>query len=221
MTTIKFKCKLYSDFLEKYFSKLADQRQDEITLMGTALTELTKILVLHNTCNTNLKHWLDETVGFFMTSISKGFSPTMLFLPLSGPKDVFPAGFDKDSIFKRYRGKESGTNEDLVKNFIKIINTVKESGSYKYKTAISQEKANGTFLSEEDYFYQFRYIALCMSGQLDPEDLESSHDSMIYDGTKISFEKFFNPITSVTKIMIRKRLIKCLENIFGESKELK
>ena len=87
---IKFKYKFYSAIeLEKLFVDLGTSRKTVVTKSHSVMKELMKILALHETCNSNIPHWLDETVGFFMTSISKGFSPTMLFLPLSGPNDIF------------------------------------------------------------------------------------------------------------------------------------
>lgn len=61
---IKFNNKLYdTEEIEKLFSNLKDDRERVRKGMGKVLNELTKILVLHNTCNSDLKHWLDELVG--------------------------------------------------------------------------------------------------------------------------------------------------------------
>lgn len=216
---IKFNNKLYdTEEIEKLFSNLKEERGKIINGIEKVLNELTKILVLHNTCNSNLKHWIDELVGFMMEGSTKGLSPVLTFLPLY-ESGIFPKGFDKESILIEFRGKLSGTNKDLIERRIKYMINLKEGGVNKYKAPYSLEKSNGTLLEPEEYFYQMRYIALCLSGQLDPK-IDESYCVEVYDGTEIEWEKFFTTLPT-TKEKIRKRLISCLKNIFGDSKGLK
>lgn len=216
---IKFNNKLCdTEEIEKLFSNLKDDRERVRKGIGKVLNELTKILVLHNTCNSDLKHWLDELVGFMMEAVSVNLSPVLMFSPLF-ESGSFPKGFNKTEILTKYRGKLSGTNKDLIERRIKYMIDLNEGGVNKYKTPYSLEKSNRTLLEPEEYFYQMRYIALCLSGQLDPK-IDESYCKEVYDGTEIDWGKFFTTLPT-TKEKIRKRLISCLKNIFGDSKGLK
>ena len=106
--------------IERLFSNLKEDRGKIISGIEKVLNELTKILVLHDTCNSNLKHWIDELVGFMMEGSTKGLSPVLMFLPLY-ESGVFPKGFDKESILIEFRGKLSGTNKDLIEGRIKYM----------------------------------------------------------------------------------------------------
>ena len=218
---IKFKYKFYSAIeLEKLFVDLGTSRKIVVTKSHSVMKELMKILALHETCNSNIPHWLDETVSFIMDVVNSDFSPAMSFLPLEDNLVAFPKGFDKLEIFKKNRGKINGSSEDLVNNILNILSNQTEKGQNKYREVLKLEMSKVTFPEPQVFFDYLKYIAFCFSGQLDPE-IDLPYSSEVYDGTKVKWENSFEPISKLTPEKIRKRLIKCLENIFGESKGLK
>lgn len=217
---VKFKYKVFSLVeLEKLFGSLGNNREIATVRMYSVMKELMKILALHETCNSNIPHWLDETVSFMSEVSSRGISPTITFLPLY-EGGVFPKGYDKDTIFNTNRGKINGSSEDLVNNILNILSNQTEKGQNKYREVLKLEMSKVTFPEPQVFFDYLKYIAFCFSGQLDP-DVDLPYSSEVYDGTKVKWENSFESVSMLTPEKIRKRLTKCLENIFGESKGLK
>lgn len=217
----KFNYKFYDPIeLEKLFTELGISRKTVISKSHSVMKELMKILALHETCNSNIPHWLDETVSFIMEIVNFDFSPIMSFLPIEDDLVIFPKGFDRLEILKKNRGKVNGSSEDLIKHILNILSNQTEKGQNKYQKVLKIEMSKPTFPDSQTFFDYFKYIALCFSGQLNP-DIDPPYASEVYDGTKIKWENSFESIRLLTPEKIRTRLIKCLENIFGESKGLK
>lgn len=212
---IKFKSLEIVNYFEKLFSDLAGKRENVINLMSSSLIEFLKVLTLNNTCNGDLKHWIDQISGFLVDILRDNLNPVLIFLPLY-ESGSYPKGFSRELISKRF----GSTRPDIINNLLNLIEKQTVGGVNKYRDALKIEKLNGNFYEDlEIYFLQLKYIALCLSGQLNPET-DNWYDPNVYK-LKIDWNKSFMPVSKITKENLRPKILKCFENIIGSSIGLK
>lgn len=150
--------------------------------------ELIKMAEFYDERNSNLEHWMEQIDGFIDRIKTQG----KLAVPSNSPQYGFIKIEDKGVI-------ESKLGSDFVEKCVEdsaidYINSLKNdilkmknSGELKYVGAI---KARGGFTYDsETYRSFFKYIALCLTGQMDYSYNNFWEDLHLISRTTINFSK--------------------------------
>lgn len=122
------------------------------------MLEILKFLKLFEPCPRDFKHWLD--VNSQLENIS---DPIKIFLGIVDNYKDLPRQFNEAYINSLRGGKSV---KDYIKNLFQTLRTYKYNGEYKYINKISSQ------ISDEDVELirrQFKYFALCLSNQINPD----------------------------------------------------
>lgn len=154
-------------------------RQEGIRRLSTycdrVCIEIIKLIELYNNCNGNdIKHWMTEITNTFIKNVldsEKVISPSW-----SKPQLSFIKAVESESTISKVLGNDflkycdSGFGNIYIEYLWKEILEMSQRGERKYVDAI---KYNGGFLiSPEDYILLFKYISLCLSGQLNYNNID-------------------------------------------------
>lgn len=123
----------------------------------------------------NIKHWMNSIVSSAMISvINSGKEISNVYI--SSPQFSFIKAIESSFTISRVLGNDfleycnSGIGKIYIKNLCKEILEMTQRNEKKYVDAIKQ---NGGFLvSPKDYILLFKYIALCLSGQIDYKNFD-------------------------------------------------
>ena len=148
------------------------------------------------------KHWLDMV----MNSIKNYSNFAIPQIYFGWIERDFSTSFPKTVV--EIFSKDFNNSLDFVK-FLKyhLLND-KKGDSIKYNRWF---KDNLILFSDEDYLYFYRYIALCVSKQLNPE-IHNPYDSLVRRkvfNLKIDYSKDMFP----DKNLLKEIIYKCIKNI--------
>lgn len=193
-------------FREKDFSNLSNRAGQLSYLIGSCHTislELIKAIELYWDSPENVNHWIDKASGYLhrMTGKEYIFPHFGLICSFKHKNISDLIGVDGlNEILKKYKSPE-----DFILN---IENEILLSN--KYKTWI---KDLSFFKETKDYLRIFKYISLCLSGTIVPEDWNNQWlwiNKDIPFGGEILFNKFSNGQKEIWEI-----LKSCIDTING------
>lgn len=158
--------------------------------------------------NDDREHWLDMVMKSFEETCGY-ISPLTFFVWLESDQKILYKilGTNEFNEFS----KDFNNSVDYI-NFIKnhlLLDT--KNSEPKYKNWFKKYPFERTL---EEYLYYFKYIALCVSGQLTPEIdnlYESSTQRKVYN-TKINYERNLYPNKTLL-VKLRDIIYKCIKNI--------
>jgi hypothetical protein len=193
-------------FRQKDFG-LSDSRQDQLSYLidgcHTIAMELIKAIDLYFQDNQDVSHWVDKPVGYILKLSGRSAVELHYSLICSFPdSDIIKLiGVDGLTLI---RNKYS-TPEKFIEEVINEILT-----DAKYKIWLKNRKF---FQSAKDYIKYFKYITLCISGEILPEDWNDQGRWLglsIPRNPKIRFNR-----SSASSRNLHQLITSCIEHILG------
>lgn len=201
---------------QKEFSKI-DNKDDliEFDILSRVPLEIMKTIEMWRfNRGSYVTHWcLEKIVDDTIKPSLKIITPVTLLIGCEK---------DKTSIFAVLgvnRGKkilnQFSTPEDFIEAVKRKLLTEKKNNSYKIDSFAAYSKwfnQNGFKTTTEDLLFYYKYIALCLSGQLDPYIVDSPWDE--YNEIfrlKVNYAQFVSKDLKIIKSIIAK----CMINICG------
>lgn len=180
-------------FRVKYFALLNRQEglRDLSTFSNRVCLDLIKLVELYDNCNgRDLKHWITMTNTFINNILN---SEKKISENYNRPQISFIRAIEDQYTVTKILGNDFlkycslGFNETYISNLCNEILKMTDKNEKKYTEAI---KINGGFLvSSEDYILLFKYIALCLSGQLDYRNIDFWSDINTIVRMKVDYTK--------------------------------
>lgn len=193
--------------------EFAENRADSLSSVSKVNSkigyELIKMAELYDLPNNDLIHWGNQITGFLNELQRKGKyaipnnSPQYGFIKMED-RDVIENKLGNDFVEKYIEDSAVDYINDLKSSILKM----RDSGELKYVNAI---KSNGGFMYDsETYRSFFKYIALCITGQLSYLSTDFWKDLHLISKTVIDFSK---------KVMMDKNyLLKVISNCLYQLK---
>lgn len=156
----------------------------------------------------NLRHWIDKTVtAIIKVKNMKVFKGQTVFSPIDWSK----AGEEVlgwnilSEISEKYR-----TPENMIEQFvIHQLLTERNSGDIKYGTVISGR--GDIYYTPKQYLQYYKYIGLCVSGQLDPYIQDFKSSGKFINTTEIDYSRKME----YNEEQLKRVISKCIVNIKG------
>ena len=145
----------------KLFStKLTDERHNVLSFTETSLLNVMKLIYLAGNCLPNDKrHWINHLAS----SLTKSGDPIKVFLGIVDNYKNLPKQFNK-SYVKELRGDK--TVKEYLKDLFDTLRTKKEKEIVKYGHLLPTSLTDAEI---KELIQKLKYIALCLSGQLNPD----------------------------------------------------
>lgn len=158
-------------------------------------------------------HWIEEMVfdEVLEKLIKKGIPPQKafaIFEPERTLRSVFGSNLAEEYIISDYPNPED-VYQLIETRLLTEVKKGTDSSDPKYKQWF---KNNPIKMSTEEYIQFFKYIALCLSGQLNPEvDTDLWSLSRKISTTKVNYDIIkYNAKKDIVKIIIN-----CIKNFYG------
>ena len=152
-------------------------------------------------------HWLQMSIKNIINAYKVNINPLIFFVWVENDSKV---------LNKVYGTLIYNEFVERFKNSQGFINNLREHVLYDERTGIKKYKwwfdKYGFIFTDKDYLSIYKYIALCISGQLNP-DIDTFNDSVsLINKTKINYSK--NIITNES--LLSDIIIKCIKSILGD-----
>lgn len=182
-----------------------------------AMLEIMKIIEMysHPVLYENTTHWIDKIVEAMSKLISRGvFTPQSVFSVIDWEGGESVVGINSMTKIKSgYSSPESFIEDYVVKQLL----TESRGGVVKYSSAISS-RADISW-DMKDYITIYRYIALCITGQVNPDVVDNIYTKQNREKimkTEIDYEKsLFTSASNYEINKLKKLIAKCIVNIVG------
>lgn len=157
------------EVVEKLFAQGGNLIAGQINFF---INELIKIIILGSQCRQDIPHWIDNALGAIEKSNSK-----IIRLQITKPRTAMFMGLLKSSSDKKINQvvKENLrvlNPEEYIQERVKDVYNQKERGNFKYRHLF-----NLNSIDYDDLFLKLKYIALCVSGQINP-DITNYYDHL-------------------------------------------
>lgn len=163
--------------------------------------------------NDDREHWLDMVMRSFEETCGY-ISPLTFFVWLESDPKIFYkvlGSNESDEFFKDFNNSEDYFN--FIKNHLLL--DIK-NGEPKYRNWFKKFPFER---SSEEYLYYFKYIALCISEQINPEiDLYNSGVQRKIYNIKINYDRNLYPNKTLLK-KLRNIIYRCIKNIVFYNEE--
>lgn len=191
-------------FRQKDFG-LSDSRQDLLNYLvsscHTIAMEFIKAIDLYWYDNQDVSHWVDKPTGYILRLANKIDLHYSLICSFADSTIRNLIGVDGLSIVRNLYN----TPEEFIQSVFKEI-----LDDNKYKIWI---KDYNFFKKPKEYIRYFKYITLCISGHITPEDWDNQSSWIRKQIPKESIIKFYK--TQEGNRKLHELLTKCIENILG------
>ncbi len=152
-------------------------------------------------------HWLQMSIKNIINAYKVNINPLIFFVWVENDSKV---------LNKVYGTLIYNEFVERFKNSQGFINNLREHVLYDERTGIKKYKwwfdKYGFIFTDKDYLSIYKYIALCISGQLNP-NIDTFNDSVsLINKTKINYSK--NIITNES--LLSDIIIKCIKSILGD-----
>jgi hypothetical protein len=150
--------------LSKLFSSRLKSIDDKITDSSRgAVTEIVKILVMGNACRGAVPHWIDILYSIF-NRIPDGKGIQTLLGIVSNYKNL-PRRISQSRIEKEIRNGK--TVEEYIDQIYDYIENDTRRGENKYSSVLRVLRRNSELPDNETLIQKIKYVALCITGQID------------------------------------------------------
>lgn len=145
----------------KYFStQLTEERNRVLSHTKPSIQEVLKLIILSTTCKTCVKHWLNH----LSDSLTSSGDPVKVFLIIVDNYRGLPKQFNEHYI------KEVRSNKSVEKYIVYLFNDLKKqrdkNENFKYSEVLPKTLTDDDI---RDLIQKIKYIALCLSKQLNPD----------------------------------------------------
>ena len=146
----------------KYFStQLTEERNRVLNRTKTSIQEILKLIFLSNSCKGDIDHWINH----LSTTLTESGDPIKIFLGVVDNYKHLTKQFNKSYINSLRKNKDT---KEYLKELIRSLKNKKEKEILKYNHLIP----NPNQISDkeiEEILKKLKYIALCLSNQLNYE----------------------------------------------------
>lgn len=165
-----------------------------------------------------VSHWIGDMVNKELLNkfVKKRISPQLMFCFFEENPDVISNAIGSNNFDTYVIKKGFGYGKNFVKNvktrlLTEIKRGVDPSEGAKYE---SWFKDNPIITSDKDYAIRFKYIALCLSGQMDPnqDDISDSNCYRRILTTDVDYDTSL-PKSKLSHKFLTETIVKCIENI--------
>lgn len=191
-----------------------DNKYGSITLAPLNIMKSIEMWYLLNPSgNSYVPHWIGDMVvkEIMLKLINSNIPPQVVFAPFEIDelivKDVFGENLVESSLISKF-----GIGENFYERVKdRLLNEPKRGEELKDPKYLMWFKENPIWREPEEYLTYFKYIALCLSGQMNP-DVDDFNDSLCYRSilnTNVNYSRIaYRSHKKITKI-----IIKCIERI--------
>lgn len=165
-------------------------------------------------------HWIGDMVNKELLNkfVKKGIPPQVMFCFFEEEPIEISDALGKNNFDKYILKRDFGYGEEFQKRVkSRLLTEIKRgedpSNGAKYETFF---KNNPITTTNKEYLIIFKYIALCLSGQLDPNQ-DNFSESTCYKKiltTNINYADSL-PKSKLSHKFLTETIIKCIENING------